>query len=165
MCLECSLPKLAFNLTILNTVQHNRTEGDQGDTAGEESGVEAIGVKFRRRETEKMEERRKKSHAFLVKKQEEEPWTELKFKSMGHKVTVESLKRVFTGIKIEGLSGGLQKLDREEYVKSLTPAAGVGPPRSKLQPELNFFLGPLARKEIQGLPLQSAVEEIIKRVR
>jgi len=136
---------------------------DGETSAGEESGVEAIDVKFQRRETERAEERRKKSYAYLKGKQEEEPWIDLKVLTGSHPECKESSRRVFDKHKPDS-SSKLAPLSGRRYVKMLSPFSEVQP-RPPGQSVADTFLGPLSRRELLALSLQSAVEQIMLRVR
>mmetsp|Transcript_20774 Transcript_20774/g.84498 ORF Transcript_20774/g.84498 Transcript_20774/m.84498 type:complete len:447 (+) Transcript_20774:107-1447(+) len=173
----------------------NRVDTDPAEHPGEESGVEAIDVKFRRRETEKAEQRRKKSHAYLVRKREEEAWVDLEVLTIPHKECEDERSRLFDSVKVlrslpppTPIKGVLDKsqlgfdflsdeyqfqtenernvpcVPSSDYIRMLSPMSGVQP-RNQGTSVMDSFLGPLSRAEIQALPLQSAVEEIIKRAR
>uniref|UniRef100_A0A7S2ZL16 Uncharacterized protein n=1 Tax=Rhodosorus marinus TaxID=101924 RepID=A0A7S2ZL16_9RHOD len=141
----------------------NRVDTDPAEHPGEESGVEAIDVKFRRRETEKAEQRRKKSHAYLVRKREEEAWVDLEVLTIPHKECEDERSRLFDSVKTEN-ERNVPCVPSSDYIRMLSPMSGVQP-RNQGTSVMDSFLGPLSRAEIQALPLQSAVEEIIKRAR
>jgi len=139
-----------------------RMDTDPAEHPGEESGVEAIDVKFRRRETEKAEQRRKKSHAYLVRKREEEAWVDLDVLTIPHRECEDERSRLFDSAKKDN-DRRVACVPNSDYVRMLSPMSGVQPRNQGSV--MDSFLGPLSRAEIQALPLQSAVEEIVKRAR
>lgn len=132
----------------------------------EENEIAPLQVSFRRRETEKAAERRRNSHASITKREMEEPWLPLQYKS--DTASVEETREALFSPARTGTQNPLKEEDAAfepdtsymDLFQAHTRSVKLGiVTKGSAQSE------PLSMRALQRLPTNSAVAQVITHTR